>query len=110
MAKKRSRGPVRELSRAELKALERRAAGTGLPSRVAVVEPPVAAPAPPAEPAPRRGVLPPRASRVAAGLPALSRQQELAFIRDDLRRMVVLALIMLALIIALTFIVPLVVP
>lgn len=98
MAKKRTRAGARELTRAELKALERRAASVTLPARAAVAgaETAEAAVAPPAAPSARRGVLPPRTSRVAAGLPALSRDQEIAFIRSDLRRLTILAGLMLA--------------
>jgi hypothetical protein len=100
MAKKKARAGARELTRAELKALERRAASVALPARAAVAEAEAPVEASPA-PAARRGVLPPRASRVAIGLPALSRGQEIAFIRSDLQRLTILAGLMLAILVVL---------
>jgi hypothetical protein len=114
MAKKRARGPAAEPSRAAIKAHERRAAQT-VPGRASTAPAaernvPVAADEPAAEAPPvRRGVLPPRVSRAAANVPTLTREQELRYITGDLRRMTVLALLMVAIIIALAFIVPLVV-
>jgi hypothetical protein len=106
MAKKRVRGPVREPSRAEIKAFERRALVT-TPTRTEVDRPidDVYVPEEPARP--RQGVLPPRPSRVALPGPALSREQEMAYIRADLRRMTVLGVGLTVLIIALAFILPL---
>lgn len=114
MAKKRARGPAAEPSRAAIKAHERRAAQS-VPGRAPTAPPaqrslPMAADEPVAEAPPvRRGVLPPRVSRAAANVPTLTREQELRYITGDLRRMTVLALLMVAIIIALAFIVPMVV-
>ena len=113
MAKKRARGPAAEPSRAALKAHERRAAQT-VPGRASTASPAQrglpAADEPAADAPPvRRGVLPPRVSRAAANVSTLTREQELRYITGDLRRMTVLALLMLAIIIVLAFIVPMVV-
>ena len=104
MAKKRARGAGRELTRAELKALERRSqSSASYPVSSAVAEAEVdetAAPAPTSA-STRRGVLPPRPSRVAASGQTLSRAQEMAYIQGDLRRMTILAGLMLALLVIL---------
>ena len=93
MAKRRPRGQAREVSRAEMKAYERRAASVG------ITEPParesVTGERHPLDDAPRataapRGVLPPRVSRTPTRAPGLTREQELAYIRVDLRRLVIL--------------------
>jgi hypothetical protein len=105
MAKKRARGAGREMTRAELKAFERRSqSGAAYPVSSAVAEAAVdEAPAPAASSgaSTRRGVLPPRPSRVAAGVQTLSRAQEMAFIQGDLRRLTILAGLMLALLVVL---------
>jgi hypothetical protein len=112
MAKKRTRGPAGtsrvQPSRAELKALERRApAATSTAVRGPTAETAAAAPvSAPRDAAAARGVLPPRVSRVGAGVPTLSREQELAYVRGDLRRMTILALAMVAIMVALVFLLP----
>ncbi|MCC6630299.1 MAG: hypothetical protein IT340_23195 [Chloroflexi bacterium] len=96
MAKRRTRGAPRELTRAELKALERRSMAIAPP----VDAEPEADVAPVPAPA-RRGVLPPRGSRLAVAGPTLSRAQEMAYIRADLRRLVILGALMVVILIAL---------
>jgi hypothetical protein len=105
MAKKRARGVGRELSRAEQKALERRAAVSApIVPRAAVAEPPLDA-SPTVTSGARRGVLPPRTAGIVRG-PTITREQELAYIRGDLRRMVILSAAMLAVIIVISIILP----
>ena len=92
MAKRRPRGQAREMSRAELKAHERRAASVGFtepPARVRVTEERDPLDDLPEATAPR-GVLPPRVTRTAPRATGLTREQELAYIRVDLRRLVIL--------------------
>jgi hypothetical protein len=99
MAKKRARGAGRELTRADLKALERRSQSSAaypVSSAVAEAEADEAAAPAPASASTRRGVLPPRPSRVTA-TQTLSRAQEMAYIQGDLRRLTILAGLMLAL-------------
>jgi hypothetical protein len=106
MAKKRARGVGRELSRAEQKALERRAAVSApVVPRAAVAEPPLDA-SPTVTSGARRGVLPPRTAGIVRGGPTITREQELAYIRGDLRRMVILSAAMLAVIIVISIILP----
>lgn len=105
MAKRKGRGPAREVTRAEIKAIERRAASAApVATRPASSPPPSVVTPPPA--GARRGVLPPRLSRVATGVPALSREEELAFIRSDLRRLTVFGVAMLAIIVVLSVALP----
>jgi hypothetical protein len=99
MAKKRARGAGRELSRAEIKAFERRSQpSAAYPASSAVAEAEADDPSAPeaSAAAPRRGVLPPRPSRVATGGQTLTREQEMTFVRGDLRRLTILAGLMLA--------------
>lgn len=111
MAKKRSRGAAAEPSRAALKALERRTAQSVASTLPAAPRPQSAPPVTTVEPSPgpaaaRRGVLPPRGPRFAVSAPALTREEELRYVVGDLRRLTVLAVIMVAFIVALAFIVP----
>jgi hypothetical protein len=96
MAKRRTRSTPRELTRAELKALERRSVTIAPP--VDVEPDDAVAPTPP--PA-RRGVLPARGARLAVAAPTLSRAQEMAYIRADLRRLAVLAALMIVILVVL---------
>lgn len=112
MAKKKVRGSEREPSRATLKAIERRSVGVEAGARLAaeatrVVAPELAVTRQPTAPV-RRGVLPSRGGRAPVGPATLSQEQELRYIRGDLARMVWLAVAMLALIVVLTFVVPLI--
>jgi hypothetical protein len=95
MVKRRTRQGQRELNRAEVKAIERRAAvpvaaepGVTLASADTLTDAPVTPE--------QRGVLPPRPSRLAVAGHTLSREQEMAYIRGDLRRLTVLTGLMLA--------------
>jgi hypothetical protein len=108
MAKRKGRGAGREVTRAEIKAIERRAASVAPVATRPASSSPAPSVAPPATGA-RRGVLPPRLSRVATGVPALSREEELAFIRDDLRRLTILSVAMLLIIIVLSLVLPFVI-
>jgi hypothetical protein len=104
MAKKRARGASRELTRADLKALERRSQSSAaypVSSAVAEAEADEAAAPMPSSASTRRGVLPPRPSRATANGQTLSRAQEMAYIQGDLRRLTILAGLMLALLAAL---------
>ena len=99
MAKKRSRGADREPTRADLKALERRTAATvagAATGRVTAADVPAGGAV-----SPHRGVLPPRASRVVVAATPLSREQEIAFIGSDLRRLAILAALMVVIIVVL---------
>lgn len=100
MAKKRARGADREPTRADLKALERRAATTVAGAATSRV-PATAGPAAGGAASPQRGVLPPRASRVVVAATPLSREQEIAFIGSDLRRLTILAALMVVIIVVL---------
>ena len=93
MAKRRPRGQAREVSRAELKAHERRSASvviTEPPARVSVTDERYPLDDMPEATAAPRGVLPPRVPRTAPRAPGLTREQELSYIRVDLRRLVIL--------------------
>jgi hypothetical protein len=95
MAKRRARGAPRELTRAEAKAIERRTASAAAPVVEAMPEEPASQPLPG-----RRGVLPPRGGRVYSTA-TLSRAQEMAYVRSDLRRLTILAALMVAILLVL---------
>jgi len=92
MTKRRTRVAQRELTRAELIAIERRSS-TQAPTATEMPVPEAYPDEPMATASVKRGVLP---TRVAAAGGTLSRVQEMAYIRADLRRLAILSGLMLA--------------